>query len=164
MLGRAISRRIQRYNSAFLDEVVSYLPMDEIELSVARVYQEARTNENSYFEKLALLDGATVALVVTAVLSPLHGVLKHKITLGVGLTFLVSSMLALLLRNYLAVEEEFFRAARATMDREYLQNAKKWERSAALNKWTHCLEKVGLVLTGIGMFVLLAEVWFILST
>jgi hypothetical protein len=103
--------------------------MDEIELALARVYQEARTQRNSYFEKLALLDGGTVALIITAVLGPLHGQVQHKYILGVGLSLLVLSMLTLLRRNYLAVEIEFHSAARTTMDVQFIQDPEAQKRS-----------------------------------
>ena len=71
------------------------------------LYFEARQQVNNYNEKLALLDGATVSLVVTAALGKFLGVLRHKYTLGVALTSLVAAMLALLYRNLLATQVEF---------------------------------------------------------
>jgi hypothetical protein len=50
----------------------------QAELDMHRLYIEARSQRNSFYEKLALLDGGTVALVLTAVLGQLHGLLKHK--------------------------------------------------------------------------------------
>jgi len=40
----------------------------EDRLKLHSVFRDSRWNRNSYFEKLAILDGGTVALVVTAVL------------------------------------------------------------------------------------------------
>jgi hypothetical protein len=137
--------------------------MEEIELALARVYQDARTHRNSYFEKLALLDGGTVALIITAVLGPLHGQVRHKYTLGVGLSLLVLSMLILLARNYLAVEIEFHSAARTTNDVDYMHAPEAQREARVLNVRIHRCELAGLWLTAVGLLLLLIEVWLILA-
>lgn len=134
--------------------------MDQIDLALARVFQDARTHRNGYFEKLALLDGGTVALVITAVLGPLHGVLKHRYLLGAGLSVLVLSMLVLLRRNYLAVQLEFHSAARTAKDPQYTQDVEV--QGNALLKQIHYSEATGILMTAVGMLLLLAEVWMIL--
>lgn len=58
-----------------------------------QIYLEARSRRNFFFEKLALLDGGTVALVITAVIGPLHGIVKHRYLFCTGLTLLVLAML-----------------------------------------------------------------------
>ena len=64
-------------------------PFDD-RINLHRLYFEARQQTNGYFEKLALLNGATVSLVITAALGKFLGVLRHKYTLGVALTSLVA--------------------------------------------------------------------------
>jgi Ca2+/H+ antiporter len=133
---------------------------DEAELH--RIYQEARSYHNSYFEKLALLDGGTVALVITAVLGPLHGTIKHRYLLGVGLTFLVLAMLALLWRNFLAVQVEFHAAAITARDPAYAQSPTAREEKGKITKDIQHAEVAGLWLSAIGIVLLLIEVWFII--
>jgi len=71
------------------------------------IYREARWHRDSYFERLAILDGGTVALVVTAVLAPLHGNVGHRTLLAGGIACLVMALLALMLRNLVSTEIEF---------------------------------------------------------
>jgi hypothetical protein len=128
------------------------------ELEVHRIYQEARIHRNSYFEKLAILDGGTVALIVTAVLGPLHGAIKHKYLLGVGLSSLVIAMLTLYWRNFLAAEFEFHAATNTTMrDPRHTGGAttKVWKK-------IQNTESAGLMLSAAGIVLLLIEVWLIL--
>jgi hypothetical protein len=123
-----------------------------------RIFQDARIHHNSYCEKLALLDGATVALVITAVLGPLHGSIKHKYLLGTGLTLLVIAMLALLWRNLQATQYEFL-AVNETVSggdsatREPIKRLSKRMRRA---------EFTGVWLSAVGIALLLAEVWLLL--
>jgi hypothetical protein len=133
---------------------------DETELH--RVYQEARSNRNSYFEKLALLDGGTVALVITAVLRPLHGAVRHTYLLGVGLTFLVVAMLVLLRRNLQATQFEFHAAANTARSPMYVNDPNAKRQTQTLNKHIHYTEIAGVLLSAIGIVLLLIEVWFIL--
>lgn len=149
-------------------EAVYYPLMPEsqfdIELELHRIYQEARRQRNSYFEKLAIVDGGTVALIITAVLGPLHGVIKHKYSLGVGLTFLVLGMLMLLWRNYLAAQFEFYaanRTAKYPLYEEDLNPAIKKER-LKLQKSIYHVESTGALLSAIGIGLLLIQVWLIL--
>lgn len=71
------------------------------------INREARWHRDAFFEKLAILDGGTVALVVTAVLAPLHSSVRHRLLLASGLACLVVALLALLVRNLAASEIEF---------------------------------------------------------
>jgi hypothetical protein len=135
----------------------------QAEVEAHRLYLEARTHRNSFYEKLALLDGGTVALVITAVLGPLHGVVSHKRLLCVGLTFLVLAMLTLLRRNLLAVQFEFHAAANTAWDPAYTQNPKAKAQTQRLNKDIHYTETVGVFLSGIGVVLLLIEMWLILA-
>jgi len=70
-------------------------------------HRGARAQQSAYYEKLALLNGAKVALVVTAVIGPLRGHVPHRYTLGAGLCCLVLALLALLYRNLLAARYEY---------------------------------------------------------
>jgi hypothetical protein len=132
----------------------------QVELEIHRINQEARMNRNAYFDKLALLNGGTVALVITAVLGPLHGVVQHKYLLGAGLTCLVVAMLVLLWRNLQGVETEFLEAAAMsgtpTYTREFHQADKKYRQRIGRS------EKVGVWLSALGIVLLLVEVWLIL--
>jgi hypothetical protein len=129
------------------------------ETDVHRIFVEARSQRNAYFEKLAILDGGTVALVITAVLGPLHGVIRHKYLLASGLSVLVFAMLLLLLRNYLAAEFELFAAATTATREAAFSNPVKWYIN---RKGIRQIEAAGLTLSSIGIVLLLMEVWLIL--
>jgi hypothetical protein len=124
----------------------------EDRLKLHSVYRDARSNRNSYFEKLAILDGGTVALVVSAVLG-LHGSIGHKVFLVGGVAFLMVALLALLSRNLIGSEMEFHVAARTVNDPVIHEHAvvtrEKW-----LNRWFGRLELVGVGLTIMGMLLL----------
>lgn len=120
-----------------------------------------RAQLSAYYEKLALLDGAIVALTITAVLGgPLHDKIRHKYFLGVGLTVLVISLLVLLYRNLLAVEYE--RASTGVWFSTVggLRGPEMLESLLTRRQW---LEVIGTVLTGIGILLLLINVWLLLS-
>jgi deoxyinosine 3'endonuclease (endonuclease V) len=123
------------------------------------LYFGARQQVNGYYEKLALLDGATVSLVVTAALGKFLGVLRHKYTLGVALTFLVAAMLALLYRNQLATQVEHpeaqLTAYPTSEDRQRKQLRSLYPR-ISYYQW------LGVVLSVVGIVLLLAEVWLVL--
>jgi hypothetical protein len=134
---------------------------DEVELH--RMYQDARSARNAYFEKLALLDGGTVALVITAVLGPLHGTIRHEYLLGVGLTVLVFAMLTLLWRNLQAAKLEFHAAANAARDPGYRHFGGPL-KATELNKTIFYTEAIGAWLSAFGIVLLLIEVWLLLVT
>lgn len=135
-------------------------PFDD-RVKAHRLYFEARQQTNSYFEKLALLDGATVSLVITAALGKFLGVLRHKYTLGVALTALVAAMLALLYRNHLATRVEFHEAT-LTAYMETEQKQRKELRVA--NKRIARAQMIGVVLSSFGIVLLLVEVWLVLAS
>jgi hypothetical protein len=123
------------------------------------LYFEARQQVNNYNEKLALLDGATVSLVVTAALGKFLGVLRHKYTLGIALTFLVAAMLVLLYRNQLAAGKEFFEAQLTNVpESERKQRRELWR----INPRIEFYEKLGANLSATGIVLLLIEVWLVL--
>ena len=130
-------------------------PYEDSELQ--RIFLDARIQNNSYFEKLAILDGGIVALVITAVLGPLHGIVKHRYSLGAGLTVLVLAMLVILVRNLLATRYEFhFIYATIVEDSQSKSRTEKiWP---VLNR----LESLGLLLSFVGIVLLLVQVWLIL--
>lgn len=134
----------------------------QAEVEMHRINLEARSHRNSFYEKLALLDGGSVALVITAVLGPLHGIIKHKYLLCVGLTFLVLAMFTLLWRNLLAVEYEFHAAASTARDPAYMQDSSTRTQARRLSKNIHYSESTGVLLSAIGLLLLLVEVWLIL--
>lgn len=124
------------------------------------LYFGARQQVNGYYEKLALLDGATVSLVITAALGKFLGVLRHKYTLGVALTSLVAAMLALLYRNQLATRVEF-PEAQLTAHPSSEQKQRKELRN--VNPQIARAQLVGVVLSAIGIVLLLVEVWLVLT-
>lgn len=130
------------------------------QLGLHNLYLEARSRRNVFFEKLALLDGGTVALVITAVLGPLHGVIRAKMFLGAGLSILVLAMLVLLYRNYLAPKYEAYAAAETAKD--YSGDRRVWERMVALSRHISRVEQAGAALSALGIVLLLIEVWIIL--
>lgn len=132
-------------------------------LKLHRLYFEARQQQNGYFEKLALLNGATVSLVITAALGRFSGTLKHKYTLGVAVTSLVLSMLALLLRNHLTLRREFFEAGGVANPTAYSTKEVKGMQDS-LERNIKRSQAVGVALSALGMFLLLVEVWFVLAS
>jgi hypothetical protein len=133
------------------------MPGMDRETESYKAFQYARTQHNAYFEKLALLDGATVALVVTAVLGPLHAQVKHRYLLGCGLSLLVLAMLVLLRRNLIAVQTEFSVASDAF-------GAFKFSPTEVANSYRRLRyhDIAGFVLSAFGILILLGEVWLIL--
>lgn len=127
---------------------------DPFEESLKRhsIFRDARWNRNSYFEKLAILDGGTVALVVTAVLG-LRGSIGHKIFLVGGVASLVVALLALLARNLIASEIEFHVAAHAVND-SVVDDHEVVRREKWLNRWFGRFERAGVALTISGMLLL----------
>jgi hypothetical protein len=115
-----------------------------------RLYFEARQQVNGYYEKLALLDGATVSLVITAALGKF---------LGVALTSLVFAMFVLLHRNWLATQVEFPEAQLTAYPGSEEKQRTKLRR---LNPQIASAETVGVVLSAVGIFLLLVEVWLVL--
>ena len=56
------------------------------QLAYIAALRDARLHRSAYFEKLALLNGGTVALVITAILGPMKGQVPHKHLLATALT------------------------------------------------------------------------------
>jgi len=124
------------------------------------IYFAARQHVNSYYEKLALLDGATVSLVVTATLGKFLGVLRYKCILGVALTSLVAAMLVLLYRNLLATRVEFPEAQLTNVPESAGKQRNVLE---GINPRLPYYEWLGVVLSAIGIVLLLVEVWLVLA-
>jgi len=124
------------------------------------IYFAARQYVNGYYEKLALLDGATVSLVVTATLGKFLGVLRYKCILGVALTSLVAAMLVLLYRNLLATRVEFPEAQLTNVPESAgKQRNVLWGIYPRIGHY----ERLGVVLSAIGIVLLLIEVWLVLA-
>jgi hypothetical protein len=136
--------------------------MSERWVEFARIWEESRNKRNAYYEKLAILDGGTVALTITAVLGPLHGTITHRYTLLAGLTALVLAMLALIRRNLVAVHQEMHIAANTYTNPEWLADAAKRGPRGEMDKEISTWEMSGLVLSGLGVSLLLVEVWLLL--
>lgn len=132
----------------------------EDSLKLHGVYREARWNRNSYFEKLAILDGGTVALVVTAVLG-LRGSIGHKVILVGGVVFLMLALLALLLRNLIGTEIELHVVAHTVKD-PVVHEPKIKKHEKRLNWWIGKLEWTGVAATIAGLLVLGLEACLVL--
>ena len=63
---------------------------------------QARTQQSNYYEKLVVLNGGTVALVVTAVLGPLQNRITHRYTVRGALVLLMFAIVLFLIRNFAA--------------------------------------------------------------
>jgi hypothetical protein len=121
--------------------------------------RENRAALNSYYEKLALLNGATVALVVTAVLGPFHGKINHRHFLLAALTVQVLALLALLYRNLRAVRyEQASAAAWHGEDRNRNEDIVVLNELLGKRQW---LESLGHWLTFLGMLLLVINAWLI---
>lgn len=116
------------------------------------IFREARWHRDSVFEKLALLDGGTIALVVTAVLAPLHGNVHHRFLLAAGIACLVVALLALLVRNLLATEIEFYVTQQELQGRVATNPGEK-----LLPRYLKKFEVTGVVLSWLGILVLAIE-------
>lgn len=124
----------------------------EDSLRLHNIFRDARWNRNSYFEKLAILDGGTVALVVTAVLG-LRGSIGHKLFLVSGVACMVGALLALLSRNLIESEIEFHVVVRAVND-PVADDHERVKREKWLNRWSSRSERAGVALTIMGMLLL----------
>src|ERR1700733_4333202 len=61
---------------------------------------QRRMHQSAFYEKVALLDGGTVALTITATIDKVHGQIKHPLSLKLGLICLTVAMLSLFARNF----------------------------------------------------------------
>jgi hypothetical protein len=62
-------------------------------------HSQVRLHQSAFYEKVALLDGGTVALTITAVIDKIHGQIRHPFALKMGLVCLILAMLSLFARN-----------------------------------------------------------------
>lgn len=131
-------------------------------LRLHRLYLEARSRRDSYFEKLVILDGGTIALVISAVVGPLRGIVVHKYLPITGIACLVVAMLTLLFRNMLASELEFHFAAE-TANTAVSTNPKMRRRAGRLSHAIHISQNTGAVLSAIGILLLAVEACLILE-
>lgn len=132
----------------------------EDHLKLHDVYRDAWQHRDLYFEKLALLDGGTVALVVTAVFG-MRGNIGHRVLLVGGVAFLVSALLTLLLRNLAATEIQFHFALRVS--HPSTRTAKERNREEWLLGWINSFSRAGVALTIAGMLALGIAACLILS-
>lgn len=121
--------------------------------------REYRQQLNAYFEKLALLNGAAVALVITGVLGPFHDRIAHKHFLLFALSVQVLGLLVLLYRNRRAIQYEQASAANwYAGNREVEEDVSRLNRLLVIRQR---LEALGQWLTGLGMLLLTANAWLI---
>jgi hypothetical protein len=119
-------------------------------------YEKVRAHQASYFEKLALLNGGTVALTITAIVGKTPLQIRHRHFLQAGMCSLVLALLVLLARNFLwtryeakAVDlrfEMFGKTAKVAVAREQIDS---------INNIIGTLGFFGSLLTGLGMSLLL---------
>jgi hypothetical protein len=62
-------------------------------------HNQVRLHQSAFYEKIAILDGGTVALAITAVIGKIQGI-KHPFVLKLGLVCLIFAMLSLFARNF----------------------------------------------------------------
>ena len=60
---------------------------------------QLRLQRRSFYEKVAILDGGTVALTVTGVIDKIHDQIRHPLALKLGIICLTLAMLFLFARN-----------------------------------------------------------------
>ena len=121
-----------------------------------KTHRDIRNRHWNYYERLALVDGGTIALVATTVLGNLHNQLKHKYTLSVGLGMLLVAMCSLLVRNLieshreaLLTSQEYHLAARDSKGADAYQ-----PHINRIGKRTRILERVGVYFTFTGIVLL----------
>jgi hypothetical protein len=121
--------------------------------------RDYRAQLNGYYEKLALLNGGTIALVVTGVFGPFYVRITHRHTLLAALTVQILALLALLYRNLRAIQYE--QASTAVWHRETRQGNDDVAMLNTLLTIRQRLETVGQWLTGLGMLLLVVNAWLI---
>ena len=121
-----------------------------------KAHRDIRNRHWNYYERLALIDGGTLALVATTVLGNLHNQLKHKYTLAVGLVMLLAAMCCLLIRNLIESRREVLLASQ-----EYYLRAQSPKGASSfqpaidlIGGRTKLLEKVGVYCTFAGIVLL----------
>lgn len=134
--------------------------LSEDRLRLHSVFRDARLDRNSYFEKLALLDGGTIALVITAVFG-VRGGIGHKIYLISGVACLMLALLALLARNLIGTEIELHVAAHLVND-PVIHDPKIERHEEKLKWWFGGSERVGVAGTFTGLMLLGLEACLLL--
>jgi F0F1-type ATP synthase assembly protein I len=119
--------------------------------------RELNTQERAFFEKLALLDGGIVGLVVSAVIGPLHEQLRHKHTLVLALTCLILGMGFLLIRTYYGINHQ-----RGVINESYIPHAHFPRHVVESALFMRFYSFLGCFLTIAGISLLVVEVWLII--
>jgi len=132
------------------------------QLAYIAALRDARLHRSAYFEKLALLNGGTVALVITAILGPMKGQVPHKHLLATALTILIIAMLLLLTRNLVATGYEYH-ISHQVHDQAVGEMLASGEYLAGASKRIRWTETGGILLTQLGMVLLLTYVWRMLK-
>lgn len=136
---------------------------DDERLKLHSVFRDARLDRNSYFEKLALLDGGTIALVITAIFGVRGsiGSLADKTILVGGVAVLMVALVALLLRNLIGTELEFHVAGHVVKDPR-LDDPEMKKHEERLRSRFGKLEWLGVAATFAGLLALGFEACVIL--
>jgi hypothetical protein len=124
---------------------------DSRELDYHKHQIDAVYQANAYYERLALIDGGTVGLVVSVVLNT-HSNLKHHYTLATGLACLIVGMVCLMARNFIIIRNQSLR-----IQAQYMVNSQV-NYIVRKNAWRSQMAEIGGVLTSIAGITLLAIV------
>lgn len=114
-------------------------------------HSQVRLHQSAFYEKVALLDGATVALAVTAVIDKASGRIKHPLALKLGLACLILAMLSLFARNF------YWTVYESKVASMKFSNQTLFSALTDIQEFEHpqkLLGTLGLLLTVVGMFIL----------
>lgn len=80
-------------------EIFEYTYSRGLGYLIFNAQSQLRLQQSSFYEKVAILDGGTVALTVTGVIDKIHEQIKHPSALKLGIVSLTLAMLSLFARN-----------------------------------------------------------------
>jgi hypothetical protein len=115
-------------------------------------HSQVRLHQSAFYEKVALLDGGTVALIITVVIDKIHGQIRHPFALKLGLVCLTLAMLSLFTRNFYWTQYESKVMEMKFLNKTLFSALTDIEEVAYPQK---LLGAFGLLLTVAGMFILL---------
>lgn len=132
--------------------------LDEAYLEYLKAHRDVRVHHSAYYEKLALLDGGTIALTATVMLGNSHSQLKHRYTLAVGLALLAVALISLLLRNLAESRREELMTSQQYCSLVRRNDLAKGYQPQInyFGRRTSVLERVGVYLTICGLTVMAA--------
>ena len=124
-------------------------PYDEAYVEYLRAHAKVRARHSAYYEKLALLNGGTIALTANLLLGSSHENIRHRYTLATGVALVAVAMMSVLIRNLAETRRE----ANMTTQ-QYCFRLKRNQEAEALQiridatgRVTKSLEKLGVYCT-----------------